>query len=184
MKLTSVVAVCLTITLSGCATYSDDPDSEGMGIGMALLAGAAMGLAAAEAPGSGADAAIFSAATASNSPSSAGQRYASGTEKVAARKSHCLRVERENVFGSTTALANSCATDLDVRWCFGTRNDGCHTAISATDVGAFSKRTIFYDKSDYANLAFISYACDSDDDACFETLNEYARNLRAKSPRI
>lgn len=96
-----------------------------------------------------------------------------------------MRVEREEAWGSMTFLNNSCAMDLDVRFCFGEQSSGCHTNISSTSVPAYDRKTIYYDRHDgYDRLAFIYYACDSADDACFDTLNEYAKNLRAQSPRI
>jgi hypothetical protein len=120
---------------------------------------------------------------------SAGNEYSahltSNQGGIAPRIGHCLTVDRDEAWGGTTFLRNSCAMDLDVRYCFGTQNGGCHTRIGSTSVPRRDSRTIPYERNDgYDRLAFIYYACDASHPACFDTLNGYARNLEARSPRI
>ena len=182
MKIRAIIMAVSIASLVGCATTEEG--SDGMGLGMALLAGAAMGLASAEAPGTGADVAILASAMQGSAETDRSSQQSAGNSRVAPRKSNCLNVERGDVFGSMTALSNSCAVELDVTWCFGTSDSGCHSNISSGTVPAFGRKTIHYKRGEYDRLAFISYACDASDSACFDTRNEYSRNLKAQSPRL
>lgn len=140
-KLKPILALSL-LGLSGCAMLGAETDS-GMTFGKALLAGAAMGAGASDPTAGAAGAAMAASAT------SSGSSYnTSSSGRIAPRQENCLRVEREEAWGSTTFLSNSCAMDLDVRFCFGKQSSGCHTNISSTSVPAYDRKTIFYDRHD------------------------------------
>lgn len=179
MKSIVLIPTVILLMLSGCAILGEETDS-GMTFGEALLTGAAVGLGSTDSASGAASAAMM--ASSSRDSSSYDQPSA---RRVAPRQGNCLRLEREEAWGGMTFLKNSCAMDLDVKYCFGRQNAGCETRIGSTNVPAYDRKTVYYEKNDgYDRLSFIYYACDSSDDACFDTLNDYAEKLRAQSPRI
>lgn len=101
--------------------------------------------------------------------------------QAAPRIGTCLKVLRDEAWGSHTFLENTCSDELSVRWCFGNQTNGCETNISSSKVNAYDKKTIYYERPKYDDLAFIYYACNSNHMTCFDTLNRYAENLRAVS---
>ncbi|AKS43154.1 hypothetical protein HNQ63_001633 [Wenzhouxiangella marina] len=128
-------------------------------------------------------------AAASSPPPRAAQRSAPSRERapaasaIAPRLGHCVTVARDEAWGGTSFMDNHCAHEVSVRWCFGNTTTGCETGTSAGSIPANDRSTIYYDRPEYDDLAFIFYACDSRHPGCFDTLNEYARNLDRVSRR-